>query len=200
MGWKVFWVRLWRKIAAWESKEKTCPYFSASKCANSYLELEVLPCQKDAVAKARCCFEKANTGGNVLFWEVGAWKWALWVWQEMLLCAYMPSVSADLLVTRFLFFNLMFWVLCHDVVMHPYQNSVACTGLHSNSFLWAGSTGGLGRRVWRCRVANSVHGAPAPVLRHRSVPQCCRDVSVAPVREHPCHAPAIRLACVFCVH
>lgn len=35
----------------------------------------------------------------------------------MLLCAYMPSVSADLLVTRFLFFNLMFWVLCHDVVI-----------------------------------------------------------------------------------
>lgn len=53
----------------------------------------------------------------MLFWEVGARKWALWVRQVMLLCAYMPSVSADLLVTQFLFFNLIFWILCHDVVI-----------------------------------------------------------------------------------
>lgn len=196
MSWKVFWVRLWRKIAAWESKEKTCPYFSASKCANSYWQSDMLPCQKDAVTKARCCFEKGSTGGNVLFWEVGARKWALWVRQVMLLCAYMPSVSADLLVTQFLFFNLIFWILCHDVVIRT-RIKIAWLLLVCTQILPMGS---LWRKVWRCLVANSVHGAPAPVLRHRSVPQCWWAASVAPVREHPCHAPAIRLACIFCVH
>lgn len=46
----------------------------------------------------------------MLFWEVGAQKWALWVQRAMLLCVYMPSVSADLLVNQFLFFNLIFWI------------------------------------------------------------------------------------------
>lgn len=54
----------------------------------------------------------------MMVWEVGTQKWACWVQQAMLLYVYLPSVSADLLVNQFLFFNLIFWILCHDVVIH----------------------------------------------------------------------------------
>lgn len=137
----------------------------------------MLPCQEDAVAKARCCFDKGNTGGNVLFWEVGAQKRALWVLQVMLLCVYMPSVSADLLVNRFLFCNLIFWILCHDVVVHVRIKTarllLVCTPTPSR---------GLGApEDFKGGFEGALLQTAFPVLWHCSVPWCWWDAFVAPL-------------------
>lgn len=92
----------------------------------------------------------------------------MWVQQVMLLCVHLPSVSADLLVKQILFFNLVFWILCRDVVIHVHIEIawllLVCTPVPPHGL---GEAEGLEGEFEGASLA-----AAFTALRHCWVPRC----------------------------